>query len=65
MFLYEAFPDHFVDGELNIPGSGNGLPDLLDEARWLLRFYHRTRHAILAAGYGSGLFRILILYIAW
>lgn len=27
-------PDHFTDGQLQIPESGNGLPDILDEARW-------------------------------
>lgn len=52
--LFEQHPDHFVDGELKIPESGNGLPDVLDEARWLIRFYHRTRHAILDKGYGTG-----------
>ena len=52
--LFEAHPDHFGDGELKIPESGNGLPDVLDEARWLVRFYHRTRHAILDKGYGTG-----------
>lgn len=52
--LYEIHPDRFTDGELNIPESGNGVPDLLDEARWYVRFYHRTRHAILDAGYGTG-----------
>ena len=52
--LYEVHPDRFTDGELNIPESGNGIPDLLDEARWYIRFYHRTRHAILDAGYGTG-----------
>ncbi|MEO1448147.1 MAG: glycoside hydrolase family 9 protein [Bacteroidota bacterium] len=54
MFLYEAAPGNFSDGELNIPESGNGIPDLLDEARWLIRFYHRTRNAIIDAGYGTG-----------
>ena len=54
LFLYEAAPQNFNDGQLNIPESGNGLPDLLDEARWLIRFYHRTRQAILDAGYGTG-----------
>ncbi|MEM1214391.1 MAG: hypothetical protein AAGJ82_01810 [Bacteroidota bacterium] len=29
----------FQDNELNIPESGNGLTDLLDEARCLLPFY--------------------------
>lgn len=52
--LFEQHPDHFSDGELNIPESGNGIPDVVDEARWLIRFYHRTRHAILDAGYGTG-----------
>ena len=52
--LFEQHPSHFADGALNIPESGNGIPDVLDEARWLIRFYHRTRHAILEAGYGTG-----------
>ncbi len=32
--LYERFPDAFPDGSANIPESGNGVSDLLDEARW-------------------------------
>ncbi|NUT33459.1 MAG: glycosyl hydrolase family 5 [Hamadaea sp.] len=28
----------FGDGDLSIPESGNGVPDLLDEARWELEF---------------------------
>ncbi len=32
--LYEQLPDAFPDGSLNIPESGNGVPDILDEARW-------------------------------
>ena len=52
--LYEVHPDRFTDDELNLPESGNGIPDLLDEARWYIRFYHRTRHAIMDAGYGTG-----------
>ena len=52
--LYEQHPEHFTDGELQIPESGNGIPDVVDEARWLIRFYHRTRHAIMDAGYGTG-----------
>ena len=27
-------PGNFCDGQLNIPESGNGIPDILDEARW-------------------------------
>jgi endoglucanase len=54
MFLYEAAPHSFPDRQLNIPESGNGLPDLLDEARWLLRYHHRTRKAMQDKGYGTG-----------
>ena len=27
-------PENFIDGQLNIPESGNGIPDILDEAAW-------------------------------
>ncbi|MCK6579446.1 MAG: glycoside hydrolase family 9 protein [Anaerolineae bacterium] len=32
--LYERLPEAFPDGSLNIPESGSGVSDLLDEARW-------------------------------
>ena len=47
-------PRNFRDGELNIPESKNGVPDLLDEAAWLPRFGHRLRHELLRKGYGTG-----------
>jgi len=53
-FAYETAPRNFSDGELNIPESGNGVPDILDEAAWLPRFCHRLRHALLAKGWGTG-----------
>lgn len=31
---YEAFPTHFRDSQYGIPESGNGMPDVLDEALW-------------------------------
>lgn len=38
--LYEHYPHAFRDGQLRIPESGNGIPDLLDEVKvglaWLL-----------------------------
>lgn len=37
-WAYEAFPSQFVDGQFNIPESGNGIPDILDEARWELEW---------------------------
>ncbi len=36
--LYERLPDAYPDGSLNIPESGNGVSDLLDEARWEMEF---------------------------
>ncbi len=30
--VQELFPDRFADGQLGIPESGNGIPDILDEA---------------------------------
>ena len=27
-------PENFTDGQLDLPESGNGIPDILDEARW-------------------------------
>ena len=35
--LYLLKPENFVDGQLNIPESGNGIPDILDEAAWGLK----------------------------
>ncbi len=43
LFTYEYFDENFNDGELLIPESGNGIPDILDEARWLIRFYKRLK----------------------
>ncbi|MEL6822491.1 MAG: glycoside hydrolase family 9 protein, partial [Calditrichota bacterium] len=42
MLIYELAPENFVDGELNIPGSGNGVPDILDEAEWLVKYFERN-----------------------
>ena len=33
---YEDNPGVFLDGDLNIPESGNGIPDILDEIKWEL-----------------------------
>lgn len=35
---YERNPKAFADGMLNIPENANGVPDILDEARWELNF---------------------------
>lgn len=36
--LYEDFPDYMKTVKLNIPESGNGIPDLLNETLWNLRW---------------------------
>jgi len=54
LFAYEMAPRNFSDGELNIPESGNGVPDILDEAAWLPRFCYRLRHELMDKGYGTG-----------
>jgi endoglucanase len=54
LMLVEANPTKYADGTLNIPESGNGLPDLLDEALWLPHFYYRARKEITDKGWGTG-----------
>ncbi len=54
LFLFEQFSRHFSDGDIVLPESGNGQPDILDEARWLLRFYKRLKDELLQKGWGSG-----------
>jgi beta-glucosidase len=36
--LYERLPEAYGDGRLNIPESGNGIADILDEARWQMQW---------------------------
>src|SRR5260221_235486 len=38
LYLYEGQPGKFTDGQLAIPESRNGVPDILDEARWALEW---------------------------
>jgi hypothetical protein len=35
---YEMFPETYSDNQFNIPESGNGVPDILDESRWELEW---------------------------
>lgn len=41
--FYERYPQYFLDGSLSIPENGNGVSDLLDEARWELEFLLRMQ----------------------
>ena len=45
MAAAEAFPAHFKDSQLNIPESGNGIPDILDEAAWGVDVWKKTQRA--------------------
>ena len=42
LMAFEITPANFSDGELNIPESGNGIPDILDEASWLINYFRRN-----------------------
>lgn len=54
MLTYEYAPERFADNELNIPESGNGIPDIIDEASWLVKFNYRLRKELKAKGYSDG-----------
>ncbi len=41
--VYLMKPGNFIDGQLNIPESGNGIPDILDEAAWGLEHLRRMQ----------------------
>lgn len=58
LMAYEANPSLFADGQLNIPESGNGVPDLLDEARWGLIW-------VLSLQDESGVFRANEAVVKW
>ena len=40
---YFMFPEKFADKQLDIPESGNGIPDIIDEAAWGIEVW-RSRH---------------------
>ena len=54
LLTWELAPGNFKDGELNLPESGNGIPDILDEAAWLPRFCRRLRAELIQKNYGTG-----------
>jgi endoglucanase len=41
--LVDLYPDLFGNRNLNIPESGDAVPDVLDEALWSLDFYRRLQ----------------------
>jgi endoglucanase len=57
LLVYELAPKNFRDGDLNIPESGNGIPDIVDEAKWGVDYYKRIQRA--DGGISCGLFETL------
>ncbi|MEL6987378.1 MAG: cellulase N-terminal Ig-like domain-containing protein [Bacteroidota bacterium] len=54
MFTYEHFNENFHDGQLSIMENQNGIPDILDEARWLIRFYKRLKDETESKAWTTG-----------
>ena len=54
LLIYEAFPDVFKDSDLNLPESGNKIPDVIDEALWALSFYQDNQRPDGAIYLGQG-----------
>ena len=42
---YFMFPEKFKDGQQDIPESGNGIPDIIDEAAWGVEVWRRAQNA--------------------
>ncbi len=42
---YFMFPEKFSDGQQDIPESGNGIPDIIDEAAWGVDVWRRAQNA--------------------
>ena len=45
LWAYESFPAQFPDKMSDIPESGNGVPDILDEVRWELDWMQTMQDA--------------------
>jgi uncharacterized protein YjdB len=54
MTTFEYTPERYADNDLNIPESGNGIPDIVDEASWLIKFNYRLRKELMSKGYCDG-----------
>lgn len=63
--LYDLKPENFGDGDVGnrykisgdtswIDEGANGLPDVLDEAMWLIQFYKRVQDSLISQGYTTG-----------
>ncbi len=65
LLLYDLAPDKFADGQVAnrykngkdgawVEEGKNGVPDLLDEASWLIQFYRRARSIGQQSGVTTG-----------
>ncbi len=45
LYAYELAPKKFRDSQLNLPESGNGIPDILDEAEYGLKVWRKSLDA--------------------
>lgn len=45
LYLYDHNSRFFTDDQLNIPESTNGVPDILDEAKWALTWLRKMQRA--------------------
>ncbi|MGF7030866.1 endoglucanase [Paenibacillus mucilaginosus] len=52
LWAYESFPGQFQDHSLNIPESGNGIPDLLDEIKVETDFILKMQDEATGGFYG-------------
>ena len=50
---FEHYKSHFVNKDLNIPESTNGLPDILDEAIWNIDWMLTMQNKVSDGGDGS------------
>ncbi|WP_339282115.1 glycoside hydrolase family 9 protein [Paenibacillus sp. FSL H8-0282] len=56
-WAYEMMPEKFTDNQFNIPESGNGIPDILDEARWELEWMLKMQDAATGGFYARVTFQ--------
>ncbi|WP_138755552.1 glycoside hydrolase family 9 protein [Paenibacillus sinopodophylli] len=56
-WAYEVMPEKFTDGQFNIPESGNGIPDILDESRWELEWILKMQDAASGGFYARVTFQ--------
>ncbi|MFC5470439.1 glycoside hydrolase family 9 protein [Cohnella suwonensis] len=57
LWAYEVMPEKFTDNQFNIPESGNGIPDILDEARWELQWMLKMQDAATGGFYARVTFQ--------